>query len=416
MAGNHWPNHLEPDEAGLHRLRQAHPQLDPHLADHYPEFYRLACRQYMQMCAGDEAYNDHLNRRLYPNGITRPFEANLVEMAFYLNEAGKYVEALLDLLPRRKARRLRPEDRVRECNDLRDLMALAFSGDGRRLAFEARRKLYLAKLFFDVAHTRAIQRGEEHRRFFADKMERAILHHTVEEREIDVAFNIASDGVSIDYEIGRASPNQEVWRFRRREIHLMLDGRPVRIHVYFYSCRSKREVLPYHYVGGRQVYHLQTVEKWSQLSMRRDASIVSKMLRKGLNDPRAIPDIIGAMFIVENMVEVEHLKLLLVDQLGGPFRMRNVIDTLTNPDDRRRLNRFSGAGYRVYKGEADVLYKPEGSDEEPYSFIVEIQVYTVETYLCTVHADHYASHHNLKQRQFLEGILPLLFPQELYDL
>jgi len=414
MAGNHWPNGYRPDDAAIALLRQAHTILDPFFADHHPELHRLWSRQYSLIRDCDEAYNTHLNKRLRPSGTEGGFQSNLVEMAFYLNEADKYLESLLQLLPRRRATRLRPAPRVGECNDLRRLMGIAFGGEAARLAYEARRKLYLADLFFDVAHTRAIQRGDAHRDFFADRMEKAILSRAVAEQDVDVAFNIAADGQSIDYGIGRALPNQEVWRFRVRELEFRQDGRPVRIQVYFYSCRSKREVLPYDYIRGQQVYRLQTVEKWSQLSMRRDASIVSKMLRNGLNHPGAIPDIIGAMFIVEDLEQVECLKLALIDELGGPFQIRNVVDTLRRPEDRDQLNRFSGAGYRVYKCEADVLYLPRGDREEPYSFIVEIQLYTLETYLRTIHADHYASHHQLKRRQFLEGIVPLLFPQEIY--
>ncbi len=414
MAGNHWPNGHHPEDATIAFLRQAHPVLDPHFPEHQPELYRLWTRQYEVIRDSDEAYNRHLNKRLRPSGVERGFESNLVEIAFYLNEAGKYLESLLELLPRRRATRLRPAREVCECNDLRRLMGLAFAGNNGRVAYEARRKLYISDLFFDVAHTRAIQRGGDHRDFFASRVERAILNQTVAEREVDVAFNIASDGQSIEYEIGQPLPNQEVWRFRVRELGFVQAGRPVHIHVYFYSCRSKREVLPYSYVRGQQVYRLQTVEKWSQLSMRRDASIVSKMLRKGMNHPGTIPDIIGAMFIVEDLEEVEHLKLGLIDELGGPFQIRNIVDTLTRPEDRNHLNRFSGAGYRVYKCEADVLYRPQDSDEEPYFFIVEIQIYTLETYLRTIHADHYASHHQLKRRQFLDGIVPLLFPLEIY--
>ena len=32
----------------------------------------------------------------------------------------------------------------------------------------------------------------------------------------------------------------------------------------------------------------------------------------------------------------------------------------------------------------------------------------------TVHNQHYASHQRLKLRQFLKGLLPYLFPEEIY--
>jgi hypothetical protein len=43
-----------------------------------------------------------------------------------------------------------------------------------------------------------------------------------------------------------------------------------------------------------------------------------------------------------------------------------------------------------------------------------VQIYTVEGFLRTVHSRHYASHQRLKLRQFLEGLLPSLFPTSIY--
>jgi hypothetical protein len=403
-----------PKDELLALQRAAFPGLDPHQGDSHPEFFRLQYRVYQEVNQGDNAYNSFLNRMIHPSGSQRPLESNIIEMAFYLNEASKYIAALIGLFSRRKASRLRPDPKVDECHDLRELLAVALDSRDPKLAFEAHRKLAVTKLFFDVAHTRAIQMGAEHRDYFAALIEKSILRHTVEERDLDIAFNIAADGKRINYEIGRPLPNQEVWRFRVREINMLQDGRPIRMHIYFYSCRSKREVLPYRHVRGKQIYELRAVEKWTELAMRRDASIVSKMLRKAVTDPSAIPDIIGAMFIAENLLEVEHLKLALTDLLGGPFKLRNVTNTLADPEDKELLNRYSGAGYKVFKADADVLYRPPESKAAPYTFTVEIQLYTLETYLRTIHADHYANHQRLKRRQFLGGLAPLLFPAEIY--
>jgi hypothetical protein len=121
------------------------------------------------------------------------------------------------------------------------------------------------------------------------------------------------------------------------------------------------------------------------------------------------------MFIVQNLMEVEHLKEVLVDIFGGPFRVKNVVDTLAGDSPRGRLNPYSGSGYRVFKCEIDVLYRPaDDPDAEPYFFPVELQIYTLETYLRTIHAEHYASHQALKKRQFLLGLVPYLFPVSIY--
>jgi hypothetical protein len=175
-------------------------------------------------------------------------------------------------------------------------------------------------------------------------------------------------------------------------------------------------VLPYRYLRGQKIRELHTVQRWTKLSLRRDASIISKMLRTGISDPGAIPDILGIMFIVKNVAEVEHLKQALYDFLGGPLKIRNVIDTLSRKDDKVLLNPYSGAGYRVYKGDIDMLYREEGEDSQPYSFVVELQIYTLESYLRTIHTRHYASHQRLKKRQFIEGLAPRLFPEMIYGI
>jgi hypothetical protein len=396
----------DPDRAS------AHPFLDPEFDDHHPELVRSFYRYFLSL-RDDAAYDTALDRLLNPPGGGRSAESNRIAAAYYLNEASRYLEALLELLPRRRRLWLRADRRVAETRDVRELFGLIFESPDPRVVFEARRKLFLAKLFFDVDHTWEVQRGERHRSFFAELLEREIFGYTVERRDVDLAFDIAADGVGIDYRVGSPLPNEEFWRFHLRELNFLQDGRPVRVHVYFYSCRSKREVLPYTYVRGQKIYQIEAREKWSGLSLRRDASIVSKMLRKGVADPRQIPDIVGAMFIVKDLVEVETLKEALFDILGGPMRIRHVVDTLNRPADRELLNRQSGAGYEVYKGDLEVLYRPDDATP-PYGFTVELQIYTLEGYLRTIHTRHYASHQRLKRRQFLEGIVPRLWPVEIY--
>ena len=50
----------------------------------------------------------------------------------------------------------------------------------------------------------------------------------------------------------------------------------------------------------------------------------------------------------------------------------------------------------------------------PYRFPVEVQVFTLESYLRTVCGSHEASHLALKLRQFLFGLVPKLFPARIY--
>jgi hypothetical protein len=394
---------------------EAHPFLDPQLTDTHPALYRQLYKWYHQIRDDATAYNALLNKVFRPAGESRTLEANRTTASYYLNEAVGYLGELLLMVPPGVRSRVTPRPEVMGCPDLRELLTMIFDSGDRQVSFEAQRKLYLSKLFFDVDHSWEVQRGSEHKEHFEEFLNEQLFRHTVEQRRVDVCYAIRPDGETIEYTLGRREEDQECWTFDRREIELLSEGRPVRFHVYFYTCRFKREVIPFQYARGAEHYQLAPTEIWPGLTKRRSASIVSKMLRKRENDPRWIEDLIGAMFIVESLYEVENLKEYLLDVFGGAFRMRNPVDTLNQPADRSKLNPWSGPGYEVFKSEVDILYNAAKHPlPMPYFYTVELQIYTLESYLRTVHSSHYANHQAFKRREFLQGLCPYLFPAAVY--
>ena len=395
---------------------RAHPLLDPSLSEADPTAFRMLYKRYLEILRSPEEYNDLLNKMLYPVGEERSLEQNLESARYYLNEAMQYTMSLIQLMPVEVGRVLACVPEVRSCSDIMELLSMIFGNADRRVRFEAQRKLYLTKLFFDVDHCREVQDGVAHKEAFELLLEQHLFAGLVNRQELDISFGIGRDGLSIEYSINdHTRPDREHWTFDVQELQLLHQGWPIRLHVYFYSCRFKKEIIAYQYEKGREHYALHPMEIWSELGQRRSGSIVSKMIRTEVNDPREIKDLIGAMFIVKNLVEVEHLKEVLVGLFGGPFRVKNVVDTLSGTGQVSRLNPYSGAGYKVFKCELDILYRnPNAPDSPPYFFPVEIQIYTLESYLRTIHTEHYASHQALKKRQFLLGLVPHLFPASIY--
>ncbi len=394
---------------------EAHPLLDPELTAHQPALLRYLYRIYLEIRNDPERYNAFLNSVFQPRGVERPLQANLTTAAYYLNEATGYIGELLLMIPSEMRRLVTPRPEVMGCPDLQELFALVFGSKDRRVSFEAQRKLYLAKLFFDVDHNWEVQRGSEHKEFFERIIDRTLFAHTAARRRCDICYNIRPDGETMEYTLGPARHGQECWSFDLREVALPSNRHVSRVRIYFYTCRFKREVIPHQYKPGDVYHHAGPTEFLEGLTKRRSASIVSKMLRKGENDPRWIQDLIGAMFIVHDLREVEAMRDALFDVFGGIFRVRNVVNTLENPDDRDKLGSFSSSGYDVFKAEVDVLYNPERPRlPMPYAFTSEIQIYTLESYLRTIHSEHYASHQAFKRRQFLQGLVPHLFPGSVY--
>jgi hypothetical protein len=145
-----------------------------------------------------------------------------------------------------------------------------------------------------------------------------------------------------------------------------------------------------------------------------NGSILSKMIRKGINNPDEIGDLLGAMFIVYDENAVDELLTLLDNVLGNPIGWRNITDSFKDTQNDSELNKHSGKGYQVFKGDLDVLYPNLTPELPPYRFPVEIQIYTLEGFLRTVCGTHSANHLALKLRQFLHGLAPMIFPESVY--
>ena len=113
----------------------------------------------------------------------------------------------------------------------------------------------------------------------------------------------------------------------------------------------------------------------------------------------------------------DDLLALLDSCIGAPFGWRNITDTLTEHEEAARgvaLNTFSSSEFKVFKGDVDLLVQSGQNPDVPYRFPVEIQIFTLESYLRTVCGAHDASHLALKLRQFLFGLVPRVFPREIY--
>jgi hypothetical protein len=389
----------------------AHPMLDPEFLDRDHVSARALARSYLGMSRSDEDYNRILNRMLNPMDRPRPLAENLETGRRYLVDVNGYLREVMGLLEPSARKPLAMDAEVAAHNDVLGLMDLAFRGETPRIKFEAQRKIYLAKLFFDIDHDPGIQMGPVHKAYFDELLDRNLWSRSARSKPVDLFFRIAPDGVKLHIAKRRTSPDQEKWGF-----HLARVKRPGRrpIHVYHYACRFKREVAQFRYKRGEAEYEVQEKTIWETLHERRSGSILSKMIRKGEVHARKIQDIIGAMFIVKNEHEVESLQEALFDIFGGPLRWKDRVNTIKYPEQRSKLNVQSGRGYEVLKSDVDVLYAPPGNGKKPYIFSVEIQIYTVEGFLRTVHSQHYANHQNLKLRQFLEALLPHLYPVAIY--
>jgi len=395
----------------------AHPLLSPAILEHPSRLLRFLQLTNDRIGENLDAYRREAARLVRPlrggRGELPPCDDDIHIVAEFLAEADVFLESAIDLLPRPQSARVRPAAAVTACNDLRELLDLALSTDDPRLGFESLRKIHLANSLLDIDHSRHIQDGPLHLMYFEELLDRTLWQHQKQSYPVNIGFHMDDDDQTIRY-TNRPQPGDQVWHFDSAFLEAREGGRTTSLDVLYHSCRFKRSVerISFEVVDGAH----RVIEKvrWQDMRQHRSGSILSKMLRKGLNNPDEIGDILGAMFIVHDEEALDDLIGLLDRGLGNPFGWRNITDTISSAPAGSALNTHSGQGFRVFKGDMDILFPGRFPGQAPYRFTVEIQVHTLESFLRTVCGAHHANHLALKLRQFLLGLVPVLFPARIY--
>lgn len=391
----------------------AHPLLDPGFAERPSRQRRFFRLFYDRIRRDDAAYARALASQLHPPGALSDPDQDRARMAEVFTEVDAYLREVTALLPAAAAAHAAPDAVVAACRDQRDLLHFVFTHHDRRARYEAQRKLYLARLFLEIDQSRHIQDGPRHQGYFEELLQQGLWRWARGVHEVEVGYRLDPRSQAIEY-TARPVAGHQTWTFRSVFVERVVDGVKVPLDVLYYNCRFKRTVDPvtFEVVDGR--HRVVERPRWGEMRRHSDGSILSKMIRKGIDNADEISDILGAMFIVHDEAALDDLLRLLEDVVGTTAAWRNVVDTLADPADASRLNVHSGRGYRVFKGDVDILYPDPECRRQPYRFRVEIQIYTLEGFLRTVCTAHDANHLALKLRQFVHGLVPKIFPRAIY--
>jgi hypothetical protein len=393
----------------------AHPFLDPEFPLKRTRFLDLARLTYGRIRKSNRSYRKMLDRLFHspasPEADVETLTALATRAREYLLEADIYLASAIDLLPVASRQAVTPLCEVSSCDDVLELMAMSFQGSSGRLQYEARRKLFLAQTLLHIDQSRVIQDGPRHRSFFEHLLNEGLWCHTRQVHDLSIGFHVGANGSDINYTT-RPSADERRIDFRSTFVEKVQGERTISLDVLYYNCRFKRAVAPISLEVVDGVERVQEKSRWGEMRTESGGSILSKMIRKGINNPDEIGDIIGAMFIVPDNEALNDLLILLESCLSTPFGWRNVTDTLSGKANGSSLNLFSSKEFKVLKGDVDILYEESGCT--PYRFPVEIQIFTLEGYLRTVCGTHEASHLALKLRQFVFGLVPRIFPRQIY--
>ena len=88
------------------------------------------------------------------------------------------------------------------------------------------------------------------------------------------------------------------WDFRSTFLEKKHDGRTIGLDVFYYNCRFKMAVAPLGFEIIDGTHRVTEKARFDRMRQQSSGSVLSKMIRKGINNPDEIGDLIGAMFIV----------------------------------------------------------------------------------------------------------------------
>lgn len=395
---------------GVPAAHRAHPLLDPRLPSHAPAVARLWIDTYRRLRKDPSGFDRVVDLYARPFGSV---QSSSMPLASYFHDADAYLDDLLRLVPAPLAQHLAPLPETRGLSAMRDLLVATFEGTHPRVRYEAQRKLGLARLLFDIDHCRSVRDGPRHKAQLEAILDATLWSGAEQGDEVEICAALREEaGGSQRFEVGVAPhAGSRCYSFRVRR--LRPEGGDAGIDVYHFRCRYKRETqLAPATADADGMLHLAEEPRWPGLG-RRSGSILSKMIRRSIQDPRTVQDVLGCMFIVGNRRQAYALERRLIHALGGPLRWRDRVDTLAGSRDRAHLDPQSSSSFDVLKAIVDLLMEDPAADA-PYLFSVEMQIFPIESYLRTLYDAHFASHSAYKRRQFLNELLPALFPPGIY--
>ncbi len=316
-----------------------HPYLDPSLPDRDSRLRRWTEFTWDRIRDDDDAYRREAARLLRPlrggDDEVPPCAADIAVIAEYLQEADVYLYSAIDLLPTSARAHVVPLEDVNRCHDLRDLLAMVFAGGDPRRRFEAQRKVYLANLLLDIDHSRLIQDGPLHLAYFEELLNDALWRYRRQEYEVQIGYHVADDGQTIRYS-ARPGKDDQIFTFHSSFLERRQGRRKTSLDVLYWNCRFKRSVEPLSFEVVDGQHRVLERVRWGDMRQHRSGPVLSKMIRRGINNPSEIADLLGAMFIVHDEDAVNDLLELLDAGLGNPVRLAQRDGLVQRRRGRRR--------------------------------------------------------------------------------
>jgi len=384
--------------------------------------------------------NNYVNIKFNDVEHWKSYSQNMVVFKNYSIIASEVINDLLQkaAFPNEITDTLRETEVVKTCYDFRDLLDIYKSSNVPRVRFEVLRKLGIIVLIARINRSIVIEDLD------------TIM------RNVRKAFN---KGLGVSKKRRRS---YYYWLDANNTVSFATDRRDAKKR-YDKACLKRRELAmrifpmqrfvcsPFRTPSGSELLGLELRNKFKANANRSYISFIEKMIRKNLEFPNQIRDVIGVKAIVPNEDSVGNVINDLVRFLGGSSTRKREKNTYVT-FGKKPLSPSSGKQYSVWKAVYDITlphpsiaqvkriismaplksaahaelkkrlryFKDRPLDyvievQIQVDYVIEVQIQDVTSYLLSLAKGSTTDHSHLKRNQIRSNSFYKLFPKIIYQ-
>ncbi len=374
--------------------------------------------------------NSYLNIKF--NDIThlKTYEQNRALFREYSGNVSEVIDGVLKWadFPKELVSILREKEEVRKCHDFYRMLQLYRDSDDARLRFEILRKLGLIILIARIRRSVLVQEMDD-KMISVWKALRKRLGH---ERKSRKRLHFWLDPVNkVRFSEGKKTALEQWKKDMRSRQCIALKGYPMQVFDY----------VPFMTPKGIEIVHMEIRNKLKKDDKTDYTSFVEKMVRKNLEFPNQVRDVIGVKIVVNSEDDIQNMIDFLESFLGGSSTRKKEKNSY-HKFGRRTLSRYSSKDYFVWKAIYDITLPHPALDhvqkmveltkgnshaqkelkerymflvDNPTDFIMEVQLQDVNSYLQSIVHGSPTAHTLLKKNQVRSNSFYKFFPKEIYE-
>jgi len=317
---------------------------------------------------------------------------------------------------------------IRDLHDLYDLFQVYNNTENERVKYEILRRLGLIVLVSRINRSQYIDDID----FNLDNVQKIV----------NSGFNLSDSVAKTCYvlidEKNKVNCTND---FKEAEkLHLIASNERKKRALKFYPLQ-KITYSPSKTFQGNEILNFKIRHKLIKDDKLNYNSFMEKMIRKSLEFPNQVHDVIGLKIVAKDEESIVKLISELESFLGGTSTRKKEKNTL-NKFGKKRLSMYSSKDYFVWKAIYDIalpnpsinsiktmlnltrgnkfaweelLKRLEYFKEHPKDFVVEVQLQDFNSYLLSIAKGSSTYHGNLKVNQIRSNSFYKVFPKEIYD-